>query len=149
MGSSTFQVLTILFSIVDGIILLMIGFLHFYWAFGGKIGFQSAIPTTSKGEPVMHPRWIESSVVGFMLLIFATYYLLNIGIFSFSLPSWITNYLGWIIASLFLLRAIGDFKYVGFFKKIRNTYFSKMDSRYYAPLCFFIALIGFIVELLK
>jgi len=50
--------------------------------------------------------------------------------------------------SIFLLRAIGDFNYVGFFKKIKDTNFGKMDSKYYSPLCLVIAIMGFAVKFL-
>jgi len=46
------------------------------------------------------------------------------------------------ISIIFLVRAVGDFKYVGFFKRIRETPFAKMDSKFYSPLCLFISMIG-------
>jgi hypothetical protein len=38
------------------------------------------------------------------------------------------------------LRAIGDFRLVGVFKRIRGTPFAWWDSRLFVPLCCFIAL---------
>jgi hypothetical protein len=35
---------------------------------------------------------------------------------------------------------LGDFKYWGFFKSIRNNQFAKYDSLYYSPLCLYIGL---------
>jgi hypothetical protein len=32
------------------------------------------------------------------------------------------------------LRALGEFRYIGFFKRVRGTPFARMDSRYYSPL---------------
>jgi len=40
-----------------------------------------------------------------------------------------------LIAVAFFFRAVGDFNYVGFFKKVKNTGFAKRDNRYYSPLC--------------
>jgi hypothetical protein len=40
-----------------------------------------------------------------------------------------------LLAGVFLLRAVGDRKYVGFFKRVRGTAFARWDSRLYAPLC--------------
>ena len=34
-----------------------------------------------------------------------------------------------------LLRAIGDFNLVGFFKRIRGSAFARMDTWFYSPLC--------------
>jgi hypothetical protein len=33
------------------------------------------------------------------------------------------------------LRAIGDFRYVGFFKRIRDSKFARLDTLAYSPLC--------------
>jgi hypothetical protein len=41
----------------------------------------------------------------------------------------------WLLAAVFALRAIGDFRYVGFFKRVRNTGFARLDTRAYSPLC--------------
>ena len=34
-----------------------------------------------------------------------------------------------------LARAIGEFKYVGFFKKVGGSAFARMDTLLYSPLC--------------
>jgi hypothetical protein len=44
-----------------------------------------------------------------------------------------------VLALVLLLRAVGDFHYVGFFKRIRNTRFAKMDTLIYTPLCLALA----------
>ena len=33
------------------------------------------------------------------------------------------------------LRAIGDFRYVGFFKRVRDSSFARLDTLAYSPLC--------------
>jgi Protein of unknown function (DUF3995) len=53
-----------------------------------------------------------------------------------------------VISLLFFLRAIGDFRYVGFFKKVKQTVFARLDSKYYSPLCLFIAVCGVVIELM-
>ena len=58
-------------------------------------------------------------------------------------------YVGWVISSIFILRSIGDFKYIGFFKKLKTSKFGKMDSKLFSPLCLTIGLIGIIIELNK
>ena len=47
-----------------------------------------------------------------------------------------------IVTGLFFLRAIGEFRYVGFFKRVRDTAFAKADTRFYSPLCVFIAVLS-------
>jgi Protein of unknown function (DUF3995) len=34
-----------------------------------------------------------------------------------------------------LLRAVGDFRYVGFFKSVRDSRFATMDTWCYSPVC--------------
>jgi hypothetical protein len=51
----------------------------------------------------------------------------------------------WIIVLTFLIRAIGDFNYVGFFKKQKKTIFGKADTKFYTPLCLTIAILAFIL----
>ncbi len=41
----------------------------------------------------------------------------------------------WALLVLFLLRAIGEFKFIGLFKRVRNTRFSRLDTWVYSPLC--------------
>jgi len=45
------------------------------------------------------------------------------------------GYAGWVLAGVFILRAVGDFRLIGFFKKVKNTEFARYDSLLYAPLC--------------
>ena len=39
------------------------------------------------------------------------------------------------MAAVFAIRAIGEFRYCGFFKKITNSEFAYWDTRIYSPLC--------------
>ncbi len=45
----------------------------------------------------------------------------------------------WLTAVIFLLRAIGDFRYVGVFKRHRESSFAKLDTLLYSPLCLLLA----------
>ncbi len=135
--------------IIESIILIILSGIHFNWAFGGKWGFEKALPTNENGKKVLNPKRIDSAIVGLGLLIFAIFYLLKVGLITLEIPNWIMNYGGWFIAAVFIARAIGEFKYIGFFKKIKNTNFGKLDSKYYSPLCLIIGLIGITLELIK
>lgn len=42
------------------------------------------------------------------------------------------------VGILFLLRAIGERRYVGIFKRVRGTPFAKNDDRVFVPLCIFV-----------
>ncbi|WP_420577387.1 DUF3995 domain-containing protein [Ekhidna sp.] len=130
------------------IIFFMLSGIHFSWALGGTWGFETALPTTEDGKRVLNPKKIDSAIVGAGLLFFGMFYLIKTDHISLGLPEWVLVVAGWLIPSIFLLRAIGDFKYVGFFKKVSTTDFAKNDSRFFSPLCAGIALVGFILELI-
>lgn len=129
------------------LIFVALSVLHIYWALGGNWGIDSALPTKEEDSTqVLKPRIAETLIVAMGLLSFALLYLIKTGLVSMALPSWVFNYGGWIVPSIFLIRVIGDFKYVGLFKKIKSTKFAKADSKYFIPLCSFLAIAGFLVQ---
>lgn len=126
-------------SILLFLIFLSISLIHFYWAFGGKWGGDSVIPTNKDGNTFLfNPGILATIIVAFGLLGFGIFILIKSGLIIYQLPDLIDNYGLWIIAIIFLLRAIGDFNYVGFFKKIKDTKFGKNDTKYFSPLCLLI-----------
>jgi hypothetical protein len=124
------------------IIFLFLSGIHIYWGFGGKWGYEAAIPTTENNEKLMNPKLKECMVVAIALLILSVLVLIKSGIITYILPNWIQEYGIWIILILFMIRAIGDFKYVGFFKKVKTTKFAQMDTKYFSPLCLLISLLA-------
>lgn len=130
-------------TLIEAGILLILSVIHLNWVFGGKFGFEVAIPTNQKGEKVLNPKAIDSLIVASGLFIFALYFLIKQGLIVIDLPVSIEKYGGWVISTIFLFRAIGDFKYVGFFHKVRGTSFSNMDLKLFSPLCLLVSLIGY------
>lgn len=124
-------------------IFFILSMIHFSWALGSSWGFEDAIPKNEEGEPMLNPKKIDSIIVGMGLLIFGCFYLIKAEIIEFTLPDLIISIAGWVIPGIFMVRAIGDFRYVGFTKKVKSTAFAQKDSKYYAPLCLVIAGIGF------
>lgn len=115
-----------------------IAVIHIYWAFGGNWGKQQAIPTTTNGKPLFTPGF--SACLGVSIAFLSLITFIYIENFNYFPPAIYTSL--WVcIALIFLVRSTGDFKYVGFFKKIRETKFAKLDTNYYSPLCLFIALL--------
>lgn len=136
-------------SIVLFLIFLTLGIIHFYWVFGGEWGIKNAIPTKKENENLaFRPPAFATLLVGVFLVIFASFYLFQTNFITLKLPKWTDHFL-WILPTLFLIRAIGDFKYVGFFKSIKTTTFAKSDSKLFSPLCLLIGLLGFIITLIK
>lgn len=126
-------------------IFLFLSLVHFYWAFGGKWGTEGVYPTPDAQTPPKNPGIISTLIVAIVLFTFALFYLIKVSIISFELPFWIQKYGLWILTSIFAVRAIGDFKYLGFFKKIKNTKFGQNDTKYFAPLCLVISILTFFI----
>ncbi|MCK9336910.1 MAG: DUF3995 domain-containing protein [Arcobacteraceae bacterium] len=118
-------------------LLLIMSLFHIYWALGGKVGLDKALPTKD-GVQLLNPSKALTFLVGVVLFGFASV--------AYSLYFWVDNselvvYLGWIIAVLFFVRAIGEFHIVGFFKKIKDTPFAEYDTKYFSPLCLFLSVV--------
>lgn len=124
-------------------ILLMLAGVHLYWAAGGKAGKGAAVPSAS-GRPVIKPSAFGTAMVAVGLCVMAALVALRIGWLNLPvLPgSRVIVQVGvWLIAAVFALRAIGDFRYVGFFKRIRDGRFARLDTLAYSPLCAGLALL--------
>jgi len=130
-------------------IFLFLAVIHFYWGLGGKWGANASIPTKENGEKLMNPKPLDCFVIAIGLLSFGVLMLVKSQLISLLVPSVLLNYGIAVITGIFLLRAIGEFRYVGFFKKIKNTTFGQLDTKYYSPLCLIVGILGVIVELLS
>lgn len=126
-----------------------LGVIHFYWLLGGKWGLGKALPTKEIGEKAIEPPKIATAIVGVGLISFGLIYLIKTGLINIQVPSWVITYGSWIIPSIFILRAIGNFNYVGLFKKIKNTEFAKADSKWFIPLCLIIGILGILIQIMK
>ena len=142
--------MTTVIAIILFLIFLYISSIHFYWAFGGQWGSDAVLPTRADNNTkVLNPSILPTLIVAFGLLGFGLFILVMSGLISYNIPQWLNNYGLWIIVSIFTLRAIGDFNYVGFFKKIKHTKFGKNDTKYFSPLCLTIGVLTIILELIK
>nr|WP_295864846.1 DUF3995 domain-containing protein [uncultured Chitinophaga sp.] len=128
-------------AVVAATILVVISAIHFYWAFGGRWGMDKALPVNAAGELMLTPGAGATFIVAFGVLFFALVAIGNTGAFD----AWVSRRLiGWTtrgIAAIFALRAIGDFKYVGLFRKVKTTPFGRRDTRYFTPLCILLCLL--------
>jgi hypothetical protein len=125
------------------LILLMLAGVHLYWAAGGKAGKGAAVPSAD-GRPLMRPSAFGTAIVAVGLCVMAALVALRIG--WLNLPALSGNGVvvrvgAWLIAAVFTLRAIGDFRYIGFFKRIRDSRFARLDTLAYSPLCACLALL--------
>ena len=137
--------MTTILSLILSLIFLTLAGFHYYWFFGGAWGLDHVIPSKTKASKTLEIPKFATLLVAVGLTGVAFLYLLKAGILIFHLPNLIRDYSYWVIPSIFTLRAIGEFKYVGFFKKVKGTNFAKADSKMFSPLCLFIGVIGFLV----
>ena len=136
-------------ALIQAIIFLVLSLLHLHWAFGGSWGFEYALPTNKEGEKLLNPSKSDSLIVGVGLALFAIFYLIQGDFATLPIPHWLHGIIAWLIPSIFLLRAMGDFKYIGFFKKVTSTPFGQRDSKFFSPLCLFLAANGILIELMR
>jgi Protein of unknown function (DUF3995) len=130
----------IIISILVATIFFLLSVIHFYWAMGGKWGMDVTVPTNATGKKMLSPSAMASVLVGVGLLLMCLIQLKNMLSFLNAIDSRLFKYGNFFIAFIFLARAIGDFKYAGFFKKVIDTPFAKNDSWFYSPLCLFLSI---------
>lgn len=120
-------------ALCSAIVFLAISALHFYWAAGGTWWKALAVPTV-EGKRTFTPGAGITAVVAIGLLAFA---LVHISVWRTPawLPHWVQQSGLFAIGVIFVLRAVGERQYIGFFKKVRHTDFAYYDTRIYSPLC--------------
>lgn len=123
-------------SIVAAVCAFVLGFLailHVCWAAGSRWGNSVVIPQV-EGKPVFQPSAAASLLVALALLA-ASILALSRGQILWPTPPgswahWATVGAGAVL----ILRAIGEFRLVGFFKRVRGTAFARWDDRLFSPL---------------
>ncbi|NOU10932.1 MAG: DUF3995 domain-containing protein [Nitrospira sp.] len=113
--------------------------IHIYWLFGRRAGQRAAIPEID-GKPVFQPSTLSTLVVAMGLALCAVVIAGTAGMLALPLSQTILAWLTRGLAVVLLLRAIGDFRLVGFFKRIHHTCFARLDTAVYSPLCLALAI---------
>ena len=116
-------------------ILVAIATLHLFWAAGGRL--SAAAIAERDGRPLFAPRRLTTMFMALLFTLTAWVLLVRAGaILPPAIPALhrLIRWATWGIAIIFILRAVGEFHYVGFFKRARTTPFSRMDDRVYSPL---------------
>ena len=138
--------MTYLLSMLLSIVFFTLSGIHVYWGLGGKWALADAFPTKEDGASLLKvPGKMATFIVALGLFCFGLYYLINIQILPIVLPKYLSDYGYWVIAFIFFLRAMGDFNYIGIFRKVKTTAFGKKDKNIYTPLCIFISYLTFLL----
>lgn len=115
---------------------------HLYWAAGGRFGSGATVPTVGVRR-AFNPSPLGTVLVATGLLIAMFTILGQLGLLGESIPKWVFRWGTCGIALVFFLRAVGEFRLVGFFKRASDTPFAYWDTWLFSPLCLVIAVIAF------
>ena len=108
--------------------------LHIYWALaGGASG--AAIPTRADGTPLFSPSAGATLAVAAALLAAAAVVLGRGEVAALPVAPVAYRAAAWALGAVLCLRAVGDFRYVGLFKRERGSAFARRDTAVYTPLC--------------
>jgi len=120
-------------------VLAALAALHAYWAVrgdpAGRAPGSPVVPTRPDGRPLFRPGGAATLAVAIALTSAAVIVLGCSGVLA---PGGLTAWYrigAWGVGAVLLLRAVGDFRYVGLFKRERRTPFARLDTRVYSPLC--------------
>ncbi len=129
----------IILAVATSVVLLGLSLLHVYWAAGGRHGIDAVIPTVG-GERTLHPSRFATLAVAAALAVAALIALGATGMLRAVVPSWLIRTGLVVLAAVFAVRAVGDFRVVGFTKHVKGTRFAQLDTRVFSPLCVALAL---------
>ncbi|MEO6325307.1 MAG: DUF3995 domain-containing protein [Thermoanaerobaculia bacterium] len=131
--------MSLLLGYTTSVIFTALALLHFFWAAGGRWGSRVAIPERG-GRPAFHPGPGATILVGLLLLAAAAVLLARLGHDRGRLPRFIPMIGPWVLFAVFLVRAIGDFRLVGFFKtQGAGTAFAQWDTMLFSPISLVLA----------
>lgn len=131
-------------------VLVALAALHVYWAAGGRAGAQVAIPRQAAAaghaaRPLFRPSPLGTVAVAMALLAAAAVVGAAMGWLGPGVAVRVGRVLTGALGVAFLLRAIGDFRYVGAFKSMGDEPFRSWDTWLFSPLCVAIAAAAFVV----
>jgi len=121
-----------------------IALIHVYWAFGGSLGSEAAVPRAPvapgaeqqvQRAPAFVPTRAATLAVAAALAMVALLVALQAGWFGASLQHRALRAVIGVVGAVMLLRAVGDFRLVGFFKRATDSRFARLDTWFYSPLC--------------
>lgn len=116
---------------VGASIVFCIALLHAYWGFGGKFLIDKAVPASDDGTPMFIPGKVATFAVVAVLSVL-TWAMVSDGAAAKTISG--------LFALIFFARFVGEFSYVGIFKKHKNSEFARMDTLLYSPFCLFLSL---------
>jgi hypothetical protein len=111
---------------------------HVRMALSPSSGDSGAVPSVA-GKPLFVPSARSTLAVAAVLLLFACLVAATAGVVKVGVSERILSWLCYALALGLLARAVGEFKYLGFFKRVRGSKFARLDTLVYSPLCLLLA----------
>ncbi len=99
----------------------------------------AVIPSVA-GEPTHYPAGLSWLAVAVALVLAALVVLVRGDVILRSIPSGLSTLACLTLGGVFVLRAIGEFRFFGFFRSVTDTRFAFWDTWLYTPLCLVIGL---------
>ena len=121
-------------AVATSVVLLALSLLHVYWAAGGRRAIDAVIPTVS-GRRTLHPSRFATLTVAAALAMAGLIAFGATGMLRTVAPAWLIRTGLVVLAAVFGLRAVGDFRLIGFTKRVKGTRFARLDTRVFSPLC--------------
>lgn len=120
------------------LVLVALALWHVYMAFL-PTGRESAAVPSVDGKPLFIPSRRATLGVGAALLFFAVLVAATAGLVGIGLSPVVLSWASYALALGLLARAVGEFRCVGFFKRVRGSRFARLDSLVYSPLAIAVA----------
>lgn len=133
---------------INAFIFFLLAALHLYWVLGRGGGMDTTIPTDGNGRKLFRPGKGITLVVAFGLFVFGLCNMAFAGWLRIGFSQVYICYGILLIAIIFLLRAIGDFRYIGLTKRHKQSPFARWDTRLYTPLCLGLAISHWLLYML-
>jgi hypothetical protein len=124
----------IVLAVVTTVVFLGLSALHVYWAVGGQRGTEAVIPTV-EGRRTLNPSSLATIGIAVAFAAAAAITIGSTGVLNSVVPAWLIRAGLAVLSLLFGLRAVGDFRLIGFTKKVKGTRFSRLDTQVFSPLC--------------
>ena len=115
--------------------LFAIAIVHFYWGLLSLDGEAVLVPE-HEGRPVYTPRNSDFLDVAAALILGCVVVAARGDLLHSPMPTAWTHASTFGVGLVLVARAIGDFRYVGFFKRVRDTEFAEWDTRLFSPVSF-------------
>ncbi len=125
-------------------VLSLIAVVHVYWAVAGATT-GAAVPSRADGLPLFRPGRVATFGVAVALLVAVLIVLTRAQLTSLGIPAIVGRVGIWGVAAVFAVRTVGEFRYVGLFKRVTGTAFARWDTRLFTPLCAVIAMAAVMV----